>query len=143
MKDKIQKLAGLNQEMIELIKEQKMDEVVEKMAEIQILTKEMDEAVETTQAWEDAEAIAKKENQEKLEKAMVEIKKYTSLNISADTIKGLIDQVNELKETIATWNDTIIKRLETVESAKGISKQATEVVEKQWENIWDSLEILN
>jgi len=33
---------------------------------------------------------------------MVEIKKYTSLNISADTIKGLIDQVNELKETIAT-----------------------------------------
>jgi len=50
MKDKIQKLAGLNQEMIELIKEQKMDEVVEKMAEIQILTKEMDEAVETTQA---------------------------------------------------------------------------------------------
>lgn len=47
MKEKIQKLTSLQNEVVDLLKEEKMDQVVEKQAEIQELIKEMDEAVET------------------------------------------------------------------------------------------------
>lgn len=149
MKAKIQKLAGLNQEVVELIKEEKMDDVVEKLAEIQVLTKEMDDEVEET-APENKEEIAKqetiaKESKEKLEKAMTELEKWSSLNIGADTIKDLISQFDELKDTITSWNDTINKlneRLEVVEKAKGISKQANEKIDKKSENVWGELGIL-
>jgi len=142
MKDKIQKLTGLNQEVVELIKEEKMDEVVEKLAEVQALTKEMDDEVETTDP-EEKEKIAKqeeiaKESKEKLEKAMVELEKWASLNIGADTIKDLISQFDELKETITSWNETINKlgeRLEVVEKAKNISKQAWEENKKE-KSVW-------
>lgn len=149
MKDKIQKLAGLNQEVVELIKEEKMDDAVEKLAQIQELTKEMDEAsVETpaedpkTDGAEDGEGKEAVEKAEKIEKAMEMLEKWSSLNIGADTIKDLISQFEELKETITTSGEAIEKmgeRLEVVEKAKGISKQAGEKVNKESNNVWDSL----
>lgn len=141
MKDKIQKLAGLNQEVVDLIKTEKMDEAVEKLAEIQELTKEMDEAVETpADPKVENEEIAKSEAIAKAEKELLE--KYASLNISADTIKDLMDQFGALKDQMTTWLDTITKRLETVEQAKGISKQADEKVEKtRSDNVWADLTI--
>lgn len=142
MKDKIQKLAGLNQEVVDLIKTEKMDEAVEKLAEIQELTKEMDEAVETpADPKVENEEIAKSEAIAKAEKELLE--KYASLNISADTIKDLMDQFGALKDQMTTWLDTITKRLETVEQAKGISKQADEKVEKSAsDSVWADLKIL-
>ena len=144
MKDKIQKLAGLNKEVVDLIKEEKMDDAVEKLAEIQELTKDMAEAVETqaTQSTEEPPEVATTEAIAKAEKELLE--KYASLNISADTIKDLMDQFGALKDQMTTWLDTITKRLETVEQAKGISKQADEKVEKSAsDNVWADLNILS
>lgn len=143
MKDKIQKLAGLNQEVANLIKEEKMDEAIEKIAEIQELTKEMDEAVETPAdpKADETQEVAKSEAIAKAEKELLE--KYASLNISADTIKDLMDQFGALKDQMTSGLDTITKRLEVVESAKGISKQADEKVEKSAsDNVWADLNIL-
>lgn len=147
MKEQIQKLAGLNQEVVNLIKEEKMDDAVEKLAEIQELTKEMDEkAVETLAdpdpKSDDADAW---ESKEEIEKAMEMLEKYASLNIWAEDIKDMINQFNALKETITSGKETIEKlteRLEVVEKAKGISKQAKEDIEKKSDGVWGDLNIL-
>lgn len=133
---------------MELVKAENMDDAIEKMAEIQELTKEMDaEAGETptpvveekpaeAPAPEEAptEEVAKSEAVKKAEKELLE--KYASLNISAESIKDLIDQFSELKDQMTTGIDTINKRLEIVESAKGISKQANESPTKE-KSVWD------
>lgn len=153
MKEQIQKLAGLNQEVVDLIKEEKMDDAVEKLAEIQELTKEMDEQADAPadpstdgdagDNWENKEEI---EKAEKIEKAMEMLEKYASLNIGAETIKDLMDQFGALKDQMTAGQETIVKlteRLETVEKAKGISKQADEKkIEKSWSDVWGDLNIL-
>lgn len=144
MKDKIQKLASLNQEVTDLLKEEKMDEVVEKLAEIQVLTKEMDEAVEKQENLEDPTKNAEEiEKQEKINKAVSEIEKYATLNISADSIKNLMDEFAEFKEQMTAGLETMNKvneRLEVVENAKGISKQVDEKINKSSEkDIWAGL----
>lgn len=146
MKEKIQKLANLNKEVVDLIKGENMDQAVEKLAEIQELTKEMEEsAVETPADPQtqdpanagDGEAI---EKAEKIAKAMETLEKYAQLNITAESIKDLIDQFGELKNQMTNGLDTINKRLEVVESAKGISKQAGEEINKgQADNVWADL----
>lgn len=136
MKEKIQKLATLNKEAVDLLKAEDFDGAVAKHAEIQELTKEMEEsaetptpAVETPASTETPEEIAKSE----------EIKKWASLNVSADTMKWLMDDVATLKDSLKDMA-TINKRLEDVEKAKGISKQADEPVNKTaGDNVWDDL----
>jgi uncharacterized protein with von Willebrand factor type A (vWA) domain len=147
MKDKIQKLASLNQEVVDLLKEEKMEDVVEKLAQIQELTKEMDEAVETPADPVDPKGdVEDIEKQEKINKTVELLEKYATLNISADTVKDLIDQFGELKEKLTTSTETINKlneRLEVVEKTKGISKQAGEEINKSSINsVWDDLAIL-
>lgn len=141
MLEKIQKLTVLNKEVVDLVKEEKNDEVVEKLAEIQELTKEMEEEAKTPATTETPEEIAKKET---INKGMEILEKFASLNISADSIKDLIDQFGEMKDQLNTGMDTITKigeRLEVVESAKGISKQAEEEPVAKTENVWDNMPI--
>lgn len=145
MKEKIQKLASLNKEVVDLIKNEDMDKAVEKLAEIQDLTKEMEEsAVETPADPQtdpanagDGEAI---EKAEKIAKAMETLEKYAQLNITAESIKDLMDQFGQLKDQMTQGLDTITKRLDVVEKAKGISKQADEPVNKgASDNVWADL----
>lgn len=147
MKEKIQKLAGLNKEVVDLIKSENMDQAVEKLAEIQELTKEMEEsAVETpadpaTPA--DTNADGDKPSDEEIKKAVETINKYTTLNISAESIKDLMDQFAQLSDKMTAGLETINKvneRLEVVEKAKGISHQASEPVQKSaGESVWADL----
>lgn len=133
MKQQIQKLASLNKSVVDLIKEEKMDEVVAKLSEIQELTKEMETLADATPAPTDTpasggdekapEAIAKAES---IAKAMEEIEKWASLNITADTVKALMDQFGEFQTKVTGDMTAIVKRVEEVEKAKGISKQAGE-----------------
>lgn len=146
MKAKIEKLATLNQEVVELLKGEKVDEAVEKLAEIQELTKEMgDEAVATpAEAPAEATEEVKKEaieKEAKIAKAMETLEKYASLNISAESIKELMEGFAELKDQMTAGMDAITKRVETVENAKGISKQADEKVEKTNTSVWGDLAI--
>lgn len=147
MKEKISKLASLNQEVVDLLKEDKKDEAIEKIAEIQTLTKEMEEsAVETpadqktdltSDGGENKEEI---EKAEKIAKAMDLLEKYASLNITAETIKDLMDQFGQLKDQMTQGLDTITKRLDVVENAKGISKQANEDITKsEKKSLWDGV----
>lgn len=134
MKQQIQKLAGLNKSVVDLIKEEKMDEVVAKLAEIQELTKEMEtladapapQAPESGGGDQTPEAIAKAEKETAIAKAMETLEKWASLNITADTVKALMDQFGEFQTKVTGDMEAIVKRVETVESAKGISKQANE-----------------
>jgi type VI protein secretion system component VasK len=124
-KDKLKKLATLNKEAVDFMKDENIDNAVEKMAEIQEIHKEM-ESIQKT--FDEKEANIKKEadekkadeenKQEEVNKMMEEIKKYTSMNISADSIKDLITQFNELKESITTSTATIKKLEEEVEVLK-------------------------
>lgn len=148
MKDKIQKLASLNKEVVDLIKGENMDQAVEKLAEIQELTKEMeDSAVETPASPTNPDANAgggdEKPSDEEIKKAVETINKYTTLNISAESIKDLMDQFAQLSEKMTAGLDTINKlneRVEVVEKAKGISKQASEEITKsQGDNVWADL----
>ena len=135
MKQQIQKLAGLNKSVVDLIKEEKMDEVVAKLAEIQELTKEMETLADAPAPAGDPasgggdqtpEAIAKAEKETAIAKAMETLEKWASLNITADTVKALMDQFGEFQAKVTGDMEAIVKRVETVESAKGISKQANE-----------------
>lgn len=147
MKDKIQKLAGLNKEVVDLIKSENMDQAVEKLAEIQELTKEMEESAVETPADPatptDDNANGDKPSDEEIKKAVETINKYTTLNISAESIKDLMDQFAQLSDKMTAGLETINKvneRLEVVEKAKGISKQAGEPVNKTaGDNVWADL----
>ena len=131
MKDKIQKLADLNKEVVELLKEAKTDEVISKMEEIAKVTEEMTAEVEQTEAKAD-----------EINKTVEEVKKYASLNISADTMKAMLDQFEELKGTINWQSETITKlneRLEIVEKTKQESKQGKEPVSKKEDSVWSDM----
>jgi hypothetical protein len=136
MKEKIQKLATLNKEAVELLKAEDMDGAIAKHAEIQDLTKEMetDAEVETPEVEAKPEVVETPEEIAKSE----EIKKFVSLNVSADTMKALLDDVASLKDSLKDMS-TINKRLDDVEKAKGISKQASETVNKTGESVWDDM----
>lgn len=131
MKDKIQKLADLNKEVVELLKEAKTDEVITKMEEIAKVTEEMTAEVEKTEAKAD-----------EINKTVEEVKKYATLNISADTVKDMIDQFGALKEQLTASTETINKlneRLEVVEKTKQESKQWKEPVSKKEDSVWSDM----
>ena len=147
MIEKIEKLASLNQEVVELLKLEKLDEAVVKLAEVQELTKEMVESsmeVPVVIQEQPTEEVNKEaiEKEQETAKAIETLHKFVSLNISAESIKELIDGFGELKDQMTAGIDTINKRLDTVEQAKNISKQADEKIEKTSQNVWGDLAIL-
>lgn len=158
MKEQIQKLAGLNKEVVDLVKEEKMDEVVEKLAEIQELTKEMEENAETpatdpettptdgdgddNKGDDDAGDKTPVEKSEKVEitkEALDMINKWASMNISAESVAKLLEEFAGLKEQMQKSTEDLANRLDVVEKAKGISKQADEEIKKKSESVWDGL----
>lgn len=141
MKQKIQKLAGLNKEVVDFIKDGKMEEAVAKLAEVQTITKELEaEAPAETPtppapAGEEVPAGEVAPTPEEITKMYSEIKKYASLNISAESIAEMMKQFAELTASIKTTVETVNKRLDTIEQTKAVSKQAKEEVEKE-ESVW-------
>ena len=142
MREKIEKLAELNKEAVEFLKTENMDWAIAKHAEIQELIKESIETRETQEPTETPESTESTEPTEPTEPTetsediaeLEEIKKFVSLNLSADTMKELLDDVASLKDSLKDMS-TINQRLDDVENAKGISKQATETVKKNVENV--------
>lgn len=141
MKQKIQKLAGLNKEVVDFLKDGKMEEAVAKLAEVQEVTKELEAEApaETPTPAPAGEAVpAGAEAQptpEEITKMYSEIKKYASLNISADTIADMMKQFAELTASVTTSITAVTKRLEVVEQAKAVSKQAKEEPEGE-KSVW-------
>lgn len=134
-----------------------MDEVVEKLAEIQELTKEMDEAVETPADPEttptdgdgddnkgdddagDKTPVEKSEKVEITKEALDMINKWASMNISAESVAKLLEEFAGLKEQMQKSTEDLANRLDVVEKAKGISKQADEEITKKSDNVWSDL----
>ena len=153
MKKKIQKLAELNKQVVDLVKEEKTDEVVEKLAEIQELTKEMEESADATPADEtptdgeddggddagDAGDAKPVEKTEITKEALDMIEKWASMNISAESVAKLLEEFAGLKEQMQKSTDDLAQRLDVVEKAKGISKQAKEEVKKESKGVWDNI----
>ena len=140
MKQKIQKLAGLNKEVVDFLKDGKMGEAVEKLAEVQEATKELEAEApaETPTPAPAGEAVPAGEvapTPEEITKMYSEIKKYASLNISADTIADMMKQFAELTASVTTSITAVNKRLEVVEQAKAVSKQAKEEPEGE-KSVW-------
>jgi len=134
MKQKIQKLAGLNKEVVDFLKDGKMEEAVAKLAEVQEVTKELEaEAPAETPAPAPAGEVAP--TPEEITKMYSEIKKYATLNISAESIAEMMKQFAELSTSITTTVEAVTKRLEVVEQAKAISKQAKEEPEGE-KSVW-------
>lgn len=143
MKEQVKKLAQLNKEAVDLLKAENIADAIAKMAEVQELTKEMETATE-----EPAPADGGNTDQEAIQKAETEAKskeliaKFVSLNITADDIKDFMTQFGELKDQMTTGLETINKRVDTLESAKGIQKQAGEAIEKGANgNVWADLDL--
>ena len=139
MREKIEKLAELNKEAVEFLKTENMDWAIAKHAEIQELIKESIETRETQEPTETPEPTEPTETPEPIETPediaeLEEIKKFVSLNLSADTMKELLDDVASLKDSLKDMS-IINQRLDDVENAKGISKQATETIKKNVENV--------
>ncbi len=132
MIESIKKLAELNKSVVDLIKEEKMEEAVVKLAEVQTLTEAMQKEAEKP-ADVPSEEIAKAEKVEKesIAKAVETIEKWASLNISAESVKTLMEDFQSLKSTVTKCED----RLTTVEETKGISKQANELTPDP-ANVW-------
>jgi len=143
MKEKIQKLVELNKEVAELIKDEKMDDAIAKLDEVQELTKtfEVKKEVEKEDKKE-VEDVKKDEESEEVKKTMEEMSKYVSLNITAESIKGLMEDFNELKTTITKNEEILNDRLEKIENAKSISKQSKEENISKENSVWDGLGIL-
>lgn len=140
MKQKIQKLAGLNKEVVDFLKDGKMEEAVAKLAEVQEVTKELEAEApaETPTPAPAGEAVPAGEvapTPEEITKMYVEIKKYATLNISAESIAEMMKQFAELSTSITTTVEAVTKRLEVVEQAKAISKQAKEEPEGE-KSVW-------
>lgn len=146
MKEKIQKLATLNKEAVDLLKAEDFDGAVAKHAEIQDLTKEMEADAETpatptapADGGDNDAGDASEPTKEEIAKAVETINKYASLNINADSMKALIEDVVSLKDSLKEMAN-INKRLETVENAKGITKQEEEPVAKTaGDSVWADL----
>lgn len=141
MKQKIQKLAGLNKEVVDFLKDGKMEEAVAKLAEVQEVTKELEaEAPAETPtppapAGEQVPAGEVAPTPEEITKMYSEIKKYATLNISAESIAEMMKQFAELSTTITANIQAVTKRLEVVEQAKAVSKQAKEEPEGE-KSVW-------
>jgi len=146
MNEQIQKLATLNNEVVELLKSEDMDGAVEKLAQVQELTKEMGEASnEPVEKEEEDDAPATVEpteeevaKSEAILKTTEALNKWASFNISADSIKQLMDEFADLKEQMLKEENGVVARVEKLEQSKGISKQAEEE-SKAPAGIWDSL----
>jgi len=154
MKEKILKMAELNKEIVSLIKEEKMDEVIEKSEEVAKLQKELEEEAEKLEegdsndggdnggegdeGWEGWEG---EEGGEKVEKSLEErveilekmfdgesIKKRASLSVNADDLGKLMEELADAKTKIAKMEG----KLEVVEKYTRWSTQEA-VTEK---NVW-------
>lgn len=68
------------------------------------------------------------------------INKWTEMRISAESVAKLIEEFAGLKEQMQKSADDLAKRLDVVEKAKGISKQADEPVNKgASDSVWADL----
>lgn len=133
MKEKLLKMAQLNQEVVSLIKEEKFEEVVTKVEEIAELQKEI-EADAAAMEEEIAKNATLEERVAKMEEVLKnvnveEIKKYASLNVSAETLTNLMAELTAAKETIA-------KQGEDLEAIKKSSRGSQQVGADNGDNVW-------
>jgi len=148
MKKSLKKLANLESQVVELQKEEKFEEAIEKQEEIQALIKEMSTSIEKQEEKgekkkeeeiEKAKLKKEEEEKEKLQKAVEEINKWVNLDISADTITDLIKQFNEIKGQMTKDSKDVTDRLDKIEKAEGISTQGKEPVEKSKGSIFSGV----
>ncbi len=121
MKEQIKKFAELQNQAIELLKQEKTKETIEKMEEIQ---KEIANfSVE----------IEKKESEEKedIKKEVEEIKKWVSMQISTETMENFIKEFNDMKEKL--WN--ITSQVDMISKTTNTSRQE-EIQKKDNQDFW-------
>ena len=164
--EKVDQIENLNKEAVDLFKEDKQDEAIAKMEEIQKIhdeindlrkDEEVDDDPEDTpdtsdeddggDTPDDKEPVKKDEETVtvKLTKAEHEnlqtLLKWARVEVSASDVKTMLDEFWELKtqltkvEGIEGLND----RIKKVESARGISKQDKEPIDKDEDDVWKGL----
>ena len=148
MKEKLLKIAKLNEESANLVADEKFDDAITKMQEAQKLTKEVADEVKdepTSEEKEDVEKTAK-ENISKIVKE--EIKKWASVNVSNDTLtkvfedlveaSWLVKNVESVTKTVETLQESV-KKLEDTEDEPA-SKDPEKVDKtKKGHDVWDSM----
>lgn len=120
MKDKIQKLAEGLANAVTLLKEEKIPEATEALAEVATGVAELD-----TAATEQEAEIAKSktelaEKTEAVQKSEEEIKKWANISISAESMKEMAEDLKALKELI-TGNVEVMKSVSTKEDISTLS----------------------
>lgn len=94
MLEKIQKMAKLQNEAMELLKKEKVEDVISKMQEIAEETVNLQNEVTEKEKQETKEQVV-----EKMTKTIeVEVKKYADLYVSSEDFKNLLAQVMEAAE---------------------------------------------
>ena len=129
MKEQIKKFAELQNQAIELLKQEKTKETIEKMAEIQKEISNFSVEIEK----KEAEEIQKKESEEKedIKKEVEEIKKWVSMQISTETMENFIKEFNDMKEKL--WN--ITSQVDMISKTTNTSRQE-EIQKKDNQDFW-------
>lgn len=121
MKEKLAQLQKTFNEGLELLKEQKVDEAIAKMAEVAPLFKEMETADEESMQKIQKTEDESKANAELLKTAQEELKKWADMFISADNVTQLLQDLSSIKEFLPKIAD-LQKKVEDMEKI-AISKQ--------------------
>lgn len=141
MKEKLAQFQKTFNEGLELLKEQKVDEAIAKMAEVAPIFKELeddaDESVQKIQKTEDDN----KATAELLKTTQEEIKKWADMFVSAENVQQLLQDLGTIKEFMKTATD-LQKKVEDLEKV-AISKQGggTSEVKKTKEEVLSTVTI--
>lgn len=127
MNEKIESLKKTFNEGLDLLKEQKVDEAIAKMAEVAPILKELEDGEdETIQKITKSEDEVKKtadlltSSQETITKQAEQLQKYADLFVSAEDLKALIEDLKSGQEMVKTL-ETKVDALEKTASSRQLN----------------------
>lgn len=129
MKDKIAQLQKTFNEGLELLKEQKVDEAIAKMAEIAPIFKDLETEEEQVVDKIEKSQDELKKTTDLLKVAQEAIQKWADLYVSAENFQKLLDDVKATQAMVKTVEDlqTTVSELQTVAKSRQIDGGDTEV----------------
>lgn len=140
MKDKIAQLKKAFNEGLDLLKEQKVDDAIAKMAEVAPILKEIEDVEEET-----VEKLAKSQDDitkttDLLKTATETIQKWADLFVSAEDATALFQQIKDGAELMKTIPD-IVAKVETLEKSVTSRQVAGEPVQKTSKEVLKTVKI--
>jgi hypothetical protein len=136
MKEKVLELLKLQTEILDLQKNEKMSEVIEKQEQVNLILKEMSEEQEDKQEdkKEEPENVEKKENEDEQEENREDNQEEQKEDLEkkeiAKNFNDLFKQIEELKSELLEKTELVNQRLEQIEKTSGSSNQLKENIKK-------------